>query len=35
MSDFPYDSFPIKLTHKEGKIKKLCWFQCVEHLKNT
>jgi hypothetical protein len=29
--DFPYESFPIKLTHKDGKDKKTCWFQCVEH----
>jgi hypothetical protein len=29
--DFPYESFPIKLVHKDGKDKKTCWFQCVEH----
>jgi len=31
MSDFPYNGFPIRVSHIEGKIKKLCWFQCVEH----
>jgi hypothetical protein len=31
MNHFPYESFPIKLLHKEGKDTKLCWFQCEEH----
>lgn len=30
--EFPYKMFPIKLTHKEGKDKKTCWFQCSAHL---
>lgn len=29
---FPYEKFPIRLEHKEGKIQKLCWFECKEHL---
>jgi len=32
MSDFPYEMFPIKLVHVEGKYKKTCWFQCENHL---
>ena len=31
MTDFPYENFPIKLIHKEGKDKKTCWFQCEAH----
>lgn len=30
--DFPYDMFPIKLTHKEGKGSKVCYFSCDDHL---
>jgi hypothetical protein len=29
---FPYDMFPVRLEHKDGKTKKVCHFQCVEHL---
>ena len=28
---FPYEGFPIRLEHKEGKTKKVCHFQCVDH----
>lgn len=31
MKDFPYDMFPIRLEHKDGKDKKTCWFQCQSH----
>ena len=31
VTDFPYENFPIKLTHKDGKDKKTCWFQCESH----
>lgn len=31
--DFPYDTFPIKLSHKEGKGTKVCYFSCDDHLK--
>ena len=31
MTDFPYENFPIKLVHKDGKDKKTCWFQCEAH----
>ena len=30
--EFPYSNFPIKLVHPEGKNKKICWFQCQDHL---
>jgi hypothetical protein len=29
---FPYDSFPYRLEHREGKTKKICYFECEEHL---
>jgi hypothetical protein len=29
---FPYDTFPIRLEHPDGKDKKICWFQCEWHL---
>lgn len=29
---FPYSTFPIRLEYKEGKNKKICWFQHVSHL---
>jgi hypothetical protein len=29
---FPYDSFPYRLEHQEGKTKKICYFECEEHL---
>lgn len=29
---FPYDQFPYKLIHVEGKDKKTCYFQCQNHL---
>jgi hypothetical protein len=28
---FPYETFPIRLEHLDGKDKKVCWFQCEEH----
>jgi hypothetical protein len=30
---FPYQNFPIRLEYKEIKDKKLCFFECEEHLK--
>lgn len=29
---FPYESFPYRLDHKDGKTKKVCHFQCDDHL---
>ena len=29
---FPYPSFPYRLELKEGKDKRLCWFECEEHV---
>lgn len=32
--EFPYDQFPIKIVHKDGKDKKdtkTCYFQCESH----
>ena len=31
MNNFPYDSFPYRLDHKE-KPNTICWFQCEEHM---
>ena len=31
--EFPYDEFPWKLIHKEGKEKRTCYFQTEEHRK--
>lgn len=28
---FPYETFPIRLEHKEGKDTKICRFQCFDH----
>lgn len=30
--DFPYETFPIRLEFKEGKMSKLCYFQDKTHL---
>lgn len=30
-SKFPYETFPIRLDHLDGKDKKTCWFQCEDH----
>lgn len=27
-------AFPIKLTHKDGKEEKICYFMCKEHLQS-
>jgi len=32
MTDFPYENFPYRLEIK--KEKRICWFECEEHLKN-
>ena len=29
-----YIMFPIKLTHKDGKDEKVCYFMCKEHLQS-
>lgn len=29
---FPYKLFLFRLEHPDGKEKKVCWFQCEEHL---
>lgn len=29
---FPYEGFPFRLEHKDGKDNKVCWFSCQEHL---
>lgn len=31
--DFPYDQFPWKLIHKDGKEKRTCYFQTESHMK--
>ena len=31
MVEFPYETFPIRLEHKDNKDKKVCWFQCKDH----
>lgn len=31
--EFPYDEFPWKLTYKDGKETRKCFFQCEEHMK--
>lgn len=28
---FPYPGFPFRLSHKEGKDNKICWFQTEDH----
>jgi len=29
---FPYSTFPFRLELKEGKDKRVCWFECQEHV---
>lgn len=29
---FPYQTFPYRLELKEGKDKRVCWFECQEHV---
>jgi len=31
--EFPFDQFPYKLLHKDGKETRKCYFQCEEHMK--
>ena len=31
--EFPFDQFPYKLIHKEGKETRKCYFQSEEHMK--
>lgn len=31
-SIFPYEKFIFRLEYKEGKIPKICYFECQEHL---
>mgnify|MGYP006266824259 CR=1 FL=1 len=31
--EFPYDQFPWKLIHSEGKETTTCYFQCEDHMK--
>lgn len=31
--EFPYDQFPYKLIHKDGKETRKCYFQTEEHRK--
>lgn len=31
--EFPYDQFPWKLTYKDGKEKRTCYFQTESHMK--
>jgi hypothetical protein len=31
--DFPFDQFPWKLVHKEGKETRKCYFQTEDHMK--
>ena len=30
---FPYDQFPYKLLHKDGKETRKCYFQSEDHMK--
>lgn len=30
--EFPYDNFPYKLEYKDVKEKRVCYFECKEHL---
>lgn len=29
---FPYSTFPYRLELKDGKDKRVCWFECQEHV---
>lgn len=29
-----YEAFPIKLTHLDNKVEKICYFVCKEHLQS-
>jgi hypothetical protein len=29
---FPYPNFPFRLEYEENKVKKVCHFECKEHL---
>ncbi len=29
---FPYSTFPFRLELTEGKDKRVCWFECQEHV---
>ena len=29
---FPYPNFPYRFELKEGKDKRVCWFECQEHV---
>jgi hypothetical protein len=29
---FPYSTFSFRLELKEGKDKRVCWFECQEHV---
>jgi hypothetical protein len=29
---FPYETFPFRLDVKENKEKRVCWFECKEHV---
>lgn len=29
---FPYETFPIRMEWAEGKINKIAWFECHEHM---
>ena len=29
---FPYPTFPFRLELNEGKDKRVCWFECEEHV---
>lgn len=31
--EFPYDQFPWKLIHKDGKENRTCYFQTEDHMK--
>jgi hypothetical protein len=31
--EFPFDQFPWKLVHKEGKETRKCYFQTEDHMK--
>ncbi len=30
--EFPFEKFPYKLQHVDGKYNKVCYFECKEHL---
>lgn len=32
MEKFPYEKFSYRLEYQDGKDKRICWFECEDHL---